>query len=180
MVKAPMSRRDPRPGGARPRPRGRDPDAPGPGGGGAARRPGVADSEPAVGHRELPARGRGKRFRPMLVLLAGYFGDPADPRLIPGSVAIELTHVATLYHDDVIDEAECRHGVPSANARWDNTVAILTGRLPVRPRLGALRRPRPRRLPAPCADDRDPVRRPDPRGRRLPARSTRPRRPTWR
>jgi heptaprenyl diphosphate synthase len=69
----------------------------------------------------------GKRFRPMLALLAGYFGDPTDPRLIPASVALELVHVATLYHDDVIDEAESRHGVPSANARWDNTVAILTG-----------------------------------------------------
>jgi heptaprenyl diphosphate synthase len=69
----------------------------------------------------------GKRFRPMLVLLSGYFGDPSDPRLIPGSVAIELVHAATLYHDDVIDEAESRHGVPSVNSRWDNTVAILTG-----------------------------------------------------
>src|ERR1041385_6716159 len=66
----------------------------------------------------------GKRFRAMLVLLAGYFGDPTDPRLIPGSVAIELVHAATLYHDDVIDEAESRHGVASVNARWDNTVAI--------------------------------------------------------
>src|SRR3954465_14858404 len=69
----------------------------------------------------------GKRFRPMLVLLSGYFGDPTDPRLIPGSVSIELVHQATLYHDDVIDEGDSRHGVPSANARWDNTVAILTG-----------------------------------------------------
>jgi heptaprenyl diphosphate synthase len=69
----------------------------------------------------------GKRFRPMLALLAGYFGDPTDPRLIPASVSLELVHVATLYHDDVIDEAASRHGVPSANARWDNTVAILTG-----------------------------------------------------
>ena len=63
----------------------------------------------------------------MLVLLAGYFGDPTDPRLIPGSVAIELTHLATLYHDDVIDEADRATASPSANARWDNTVAILTG-----------------------------------------------------
>ena len=63
----------------------------------------------------------------MLVLLAGYFGDPTDPRLIPGSVSIELVHQATLYHDDVIDEADARHGVTSANVRWDNTVAILTG-----------------------------------------------------
>jgi heptaprenyl diphosphate synthase len=69
----------------------------------------------------------GKRFRPMLVLLSAYFGEPSDPRLIEGSVAIELSHVATLYHDDVIDEADARHGVPSANQRWDNTVAILTG-----------------------------------------------------
>jgi len=69
----------------------------------------------------------GKRFRPMLVLLAGYFGDPRDPRLIPGSVSIELVHQATLYHDDVIDEADARHGVQAANVRWTNTVAILTG-----------------------------------------------------
>ena len=69
----------------------------------------------------------GKRFRPMLALLSGYFGDPTDPRLGPASVALELVHVATIYHHDVIDEAESRHGVPAANARWDNTVAILTG-----------------------------------------------------
>jgi heptaprenyl diphosphate synthase len=69
----------------------------------------------------------GKRFRPLLVILGGHFGDPTDPRLVPGAVAIELTHLATLYHDDVIDEARSRRGIPSANARWDNTVAILTG-----------------------------------------------------
>ena len=69
----------------------------------------------------------GKRFRPMLVVLSGYFGDPADSRLVPGAVAIELTHVATLYHDDVIDEAEFRRGQPSVNTRWDNSVAILSG-----------------------------------------------------
>jgi heptaprenyl diphosphate synthase len=69
----------------------------------------------------------GKRFRPLLVLLSGSFGDPTDPRLIQGAAAIEITHLATLYHDDVIDEAVERRGRPSANARWDNTVAILTG-----------------------------------------------------
>jgi heptaprenyl diphosphate synthase len=69
----------------------------------------------------------GKRFRPLLVLLSGYFADPTDPRLIQGAAAIEITHVATLYHDDVIDEAVRRHGVPSVNARWTNTVAILAG-----------------------------------------------------
>jgi heptaprenyl diphosphate synthase len=69
----------------------------------------------------------GKRFRPMLVLLGGRFGQPRGPRLVPAAVAIELTHLATLYHDDVIDEAGDRRGIASANARWDNTVAILTG-----------------------------------------------------
>jgi len=69
----------------------------------------------------------GKRFRPLLVMLGGNFGDPDDPRLIQVAVAVELTHLATLYHDDVIDEAATRRGTASANARWDNTVAILTG-----------------------------------------------------
>jgi len=69
----------------------------------------------------------GKRFRAMLVLLAGQFGDPRDPRLAPAAAAIELTHLATLFHDDVMDEAMIRRGHPSANSRWDNTVAILTG-----------------------------------------------------
>ena len=69
----------------------------------------------------------GKRFRAMLVLLAGQFGDPRDTRLAPAAAAIELTHLATLFHDDVMDEAAIRRGHPSANSRWDNTVAILTG-----------------------------------------------------
>ena len=69
----------------------------------------------------------GKRFRPMLVLLAGHLGDAKDPRLVPCAAAIELTHLATLYHDDVIDEALVRRGAPSANVRFDNSVDILTG-----------------------------------------------------
>jgi heptaprenyl diphosphate synthase len=76
--------------------------------------------------RHLIAAG-GKRFRAMLVLLAAQFGDPSDPRVIKAAVAIELTHLATLFHDDVMDEAEVRRGSESANSRWDNTVAILTG-----------------------------------------------------
>src|SRR3990170_4375450 len=87
----------------------------------------VADSDLLAATAKYLLSAGGKRFRPMLVLLSGYFGDPTDPRLIPGSVSIELTHLATLYHDDVIDEADDRRGIPSANARWDNTVAILTG-----------------------------------------------------
>jgi heptaprenyl diphosphate synthase len=69
----------------------------------------------------------GKRFRPLLVLLASQFGDPASPAVVPAAVAIELTHLSTLYHDDVMDEATLRRGTRSANSRWDNTVAILTG-----------------------------------------------------
>jgi heptaprenyl diphosphate synthase len=87
----------------------------------------VADSELLAASARYLLSAGGTRFRPMLVLLSGYFGDHSDPRLIPGSVAIELVHLATLYHDDVIDEADDRRGVPSANARWDNTIAILTG-----------------------------------------------------
>jgi heptaprenyl diphosphate synthase len=69
----------------------------------------------------------GKRFRAMLVLLAARFGDPADPRVIQAAVAMELTHLATLFHDDVMDEALVRRGSPSVNSRWGNSVAILTG-----------------------------------------------------
>jgi len=69
----------------------------------------------------------GNRFRPLLVLLASHFGDPGSPGVVPSAVVVELTHLATLYHDDVMDEAALRRGAVSANARWDNTVAILTG-----------------------------------------------------
>ncbi len=76
--------------------------------------------------RHLIAAG-GKRFRAMLVLLASQFGDPKDPRVIQAAVAIELTHLATLFHDDVMDEALVRRGSSSVNSRWGNSVAILTG-----------------------------------------------------
>ncbi|MEO8105914.1 MAG: polyprenyl synthetase family protein [Actinomycetes bacterium] len=69
----------------------------------------------------------GKRFRPLLVLLAAHFGDPRALGVVPSAAVVELTHLATLYHDDVMDEADLRRGASSANARWGNTVAILTG-----------------------------------------------------
>jgi heptaprenyl diphosphate synthase len=69
----------------------------------------------------------GKRFRPLLTLLAAQFGDPNAQGVVPAAVVVELTHLATLYHDDVMDEAQLRRGAPSANARWDNSLAILTG-----------------------------------------------------
>ncbi len=72
-------------------------------------------------------RAGGKRFRPLLTLLAARFGDPRSPGVVPSAVVVELTHLATLYHDDVMDEASVRRGVASANARWDNSVAVLTG-----------------------------------------------------
>ncbi|MFI0240887.1 polyprenyl synthetase family protein [Streptomyces sp. NPDC016845] len=72
-------------------------------------------------------RAGGKRFRPLLVTLAAQFGDPYAPGIVPSAVVVELTHLATLYHDDVMDEADVRRGVESANQRWGNSVAVLTG-----------------------------------------------------
>ena len=73
----------------------------------------------------------GKRFRPMLVVLASQLdpsGSPARPEdVVRAALVVELTHVASLYHDDVMDEARLRRGSPSANERWGNTVAILVG-----------------------------------------------------
>jgi heptaprenyl diphosphate synthase len=69
----------------------------------------------------------GKRIRPLFTLLAAQFGDPKRQDVITAAAAVELVHIATLYHDDVMDEATLRRGAVSANARWDNTVAILAG-----------------------------------------------------
>ena len=69
----------------------------------------------------------GKRFRPLLVLLAAETGDPDAEGIVTAACVVELTHLGSLYHDDVMDEAALRRGADSANARWDNTVAILTG-----------------------------------------------------
>jgi heptaprenyl diphosphate synthase len=69
----------------------------------------------------------GKRLRPLLTLLTAQYGDPTRDGIIAAAVACEITHLATLYHDDVMDEAPLRRGVESANIRWGNTIAILTG-----------------------------------------------------
>ena len=69
----------------------------------------------------------GKRFRPLITLISSHFGNGQSKEVIAAAVVCELTHVATLYHDDVMDEAPLRRGVESANSRWGNTVAILTG-----------------------------------------------------
>ncbi len=69
----------------------------------------------------------GKRFRPLLTVLASHFGDPNSPGITSAAVVVELTHMATLYHDDVMDEAVMRRGQESANSKWGNNVAILSG-----------------------------------------------------
>jgi heptaprenyl diphosphate synthase len=70
----------------------------------------------------------GKRFRPLLVLMAAEFGpEPDAADVMKAAAVVELTHVATLHHDDVMDEAALRRGSATANARWDNSIAILSG-----------------------------------------------------
>lgn len=71
----------------------------------------------------------GKRIRPVLVLLTAQLGDPSLKAVIDSAVVAEITHLATLYHDDVMDEAPTRRGVPTAHKIWGNSLAILTGDL---------------------------------------------------
>jgi heptaprenyl diphosphate synthase len=70
----------------------------------------------------------GKRFRPLFTLVAAGIGPNPDAEdVVTAAAVVELIHLATLYHDDVMDEADLRRGTKSANARWDNSIAILTG-----------------------------------------------------
>lgn len=70
----------------------------------------------------------GKRFRPLLVVLAALLADESEQdAIVRAALVMELTHVASLYHDDVMDDADVRRGAASANQRWGNTVAILVG-----------------------------------------------------
>jgi heptaprenyl diphosphate synthase len=72
-------------------------------------------------------RAGGKRFRPLTVSLCAQLGDPTRPELLSSAVLMELTHLATLYHDDVMDEAPLRRGAASANSRWSNRIAVYVG-----------------------------------------------------
>ncbi|WP_330330516.1 polyprenyl synthetase family protein [Streptomyces sp. NBC_00536] len=83
--------------------------------------PRIAD---LTGH--LAAAG-GKRMRPVLVLLGAEFGDPWRHGVLQAAVIAELVHLSSLYHDDVMDEAATRHGVPSANVRWGHRTAVFGG-----------------------------------------------------
>lgn len=76
--------------------------------------------------RHLVSAG-GKRFRPLLTLLTGELGDGSRPELVDAAVVVELTQVASLYHDDVMDSAPLRRGAPSVHSVWGNSVAILVG-----------------------------------------------------
>jgi heptaprenyl diphosphate synthase len=71
----------------------------------------------------------GKRVRPMLAILAAQLGDGATSDVIEAAAALEMTHLGSLYHDDVMDGADVRRGVPSAQTVWGNNIAILTGDL---------------------------------------------------
>lgn len=71
----------------------------------------------------------GKRIRPMLAILTAQLGEGTTADVVDGAAALELTHLGSLYHDDVMDGAEVRRGVPSAQTVWGNNVAILTGDL---------------------------------------------------
>jgi heptaprenyl diphosphate synthase len=75
------------------------------------------------------ARAGGKRLRPVLTLLTSHLGDPTRDEVIDAAVVMEITHLGTLYHDDVMDEAPRRRGVDSAHTVWGNSIAILTGDL---------------------------------------------------
>ena len=75
------------------------------------------------------AKAGGKRFRPMLTMLVAELGEGINDRVIAAAAGVELTHLASLYHDDVMDESDLRRGAPSANARYDNSTAILVGDL---------------------------------------------------
>jgi len=69
----------------------------------------------------------GKRFRPICTLLAGELGNGDNKKIIDAAVAVELIHLGSLYHDDVIDDAETRRSVTSANVKWSTTLSILAG-----------------------------------------------------
>ncbi len=71
----------------------------------------------------------GKRFRPLLTLLAAEVGEGVNGQVVAAAAGVELTHLASLYHDDVMDEADVRRGATSANAAYGNSTAILVGDL---------------------------------------------------
>lgn len=70
---------------------------------------------------------KGKKIRPVLVLLSSKITNEINNRTYRGAILVELLHTATLVHDDVVDNAETRRGFPSINAVWKNKIAVLMG-----------------------------------------------------
>jgi octaprenyl-diphosphate synthase len=84
--------------------------------------------DPAIeGYMAYAVGGRGKRLRPLLALLAGGASGKLNPGHVDLAVIVELIHVATLVHDDIMDEAERRRSQPTVNARWGNSLSVLLG-----------------------------------------------------
>ena len=96
----------------------------------------IANSDPLADatSRHLVEAG-GKRIRPLLTLLCAHLGDASLPAVVQAAVVVELTHLATLYHDDVMDSAPFRRGAPTAHEVWGNSVAVLDRRPDLCPRL---------------------------------------------
>lgn len=83
---------------------------------------------PILGQASLDLlRAGGKRIRPVLVLLASKYGDPDREEVLDSAVTLELIHMASLVHDDVVDDSGLRRGKPTVKAKWDNRVAMFTG-----------------------------------------------------
>lgn len=90
----------------------------------------TSHTEPLINEMSshLSAAG-GKRMRPVLVLLTSHLGNKDLDQVLDAAVVMEVTHLATLYHDDVMDQANARRGVETAHIVWGNNVAILVGDL---------------------------------------------------
>ncbi|KNX36290.1 polyprenyl synthetase family protein [Luteipulveratus halotolerans] len=89
----------------------------------------IDHDDPFIARASAHLADGGKRFRPMLTLLAAELGTGRNDQVVDAATGVELTHMASLYHDDVMDEAQVRHGIPSANTVYDNSTAILVGDL---------------------------------------------------
>jgi heptaprenyl diphosphate synthase len=87
----------------------------------------VAETDFLTGIAQHLLDAGGKRYRPLLAQVAAELGANAGPEPVEAGVSVELVHLGSLYHDDVIDEADSRRGQTSVNTNWDNTVAILAG-----------------------------------------------------
>lgn len=84
--------------------------------------------DPAIeGYVAYAIGGQGKRLRPMVALLSGGATGGVTPAHVDLAVILELIHIATLVHDDIMDDAERRRGQPTVNARWGNALSVLLG-----------------------------------------------------